>query len=88
MLFLSILNIDSPFNPSTVISYQLAVNSKVTLKIFNLLGEEIDTLVDDYKKAGIHSSLFTLRSSLPSGVYFYQLKTKDFIQTKKMILLK
>jgi acyl-CoA thioesterase I len=81
-------NFPNPFNPSTVISYQLTVNSKIILKVFNSLGEEIKTLVNEYQSAGIHSSLFTINSSLPSGIYFYQLRADNFVQTNKMLLLK
>jgi hypothetical protein len=81
-------NYPNPFNPNTVISYQLAVNSKITLKIFNTLGEEIETLADEYQIAGFHTSLFTINSSLPSGIYFYVLNVNGQRISKKMCLLK
>jgi mannose/cellobiose epimerase-like protein (N-acyl-D-glucosamine 2-epimerase family) len=82
-------NYPNPFNPSTKISWQLAEGSDVTLKIFNALGEEVVTLVNnEYQDAGTHSSLFIVNSSLPSGVYFYQLTAGELIQTKKMLLVK
>jgi photosystem II stability/assembly factor-like uncharacterized protein len=85
-------NYPNPFNPSTDIQYSLASRQFVSLKIFNSLGEEVETLVNEYQEAGIHSKLFILNSStdggLPSGVYYYQLKAGDIIQTKKMIILK
>ena len=82
-------NYPNPFNPSTTISWQLPIAGDVTLKIFNTLGEEITALVnDEYQDAGAHSSLFIVNSSLPSGIYFYQLKAGELISTKKMILLK
>lgn len=89
-------NYPNPFNPSTKISWQLPVSGNVALKIFNSLGEEVQTLVDnEFKDAGTHSSLFNVNSSLPSGIYFYQLKVYPpnsgaglFVKTKKMILLK
>ena len=82
-------NYPNPFNPSTTISYQLPEASDVTLKIFNTLGEEVATLINnEYKSAGEHSSLFFVNSSLPSGVYFYQLKAGSFVETKKMVLLR
>jgi hypothetical protein len=81
-------NYPNPFNPGTVISYQLAVNSKVSLKIYNLLGEEIETLVNEYQEAGFHSSLFTLKSSIPNGIYFYQLRADNFVDARKMLLIK
>ncbi|MFH1194659.1 MAG: T9SS type A sorting domain-containing protein [bacterium] len=82
-------NYPNPFNPSTVISWQLAVGSKVTLKIYDVLGREIVTLVNEFQNAGIHHSTFSpLHYSLPSGVYFYQLTAGEFQSTKKMILTK
>ena len=82
-------NYPNPFNPSTKISWQLSEGSNVTLKIFNTIGEEVVTLVNnEYQNAGEHSSLFIVNSTIPSGVYFYQLKAGDYINTKKMLLLK
>jgi photosystem II stability/assembly factor-like uncharacterized protein len=81
-------NYPNPFNPTTKISWQLPEASFVTLKIFNSLGEEVETLVNEFMNAGIHSKLYIVNSALPSGVYFYQLKTGDYLQTKKMILIK
>jgi photosystem II stability/assembly factor-like uncharacterized protein len=80
-------NYPNPFNPTTAISYQLAAVSAVTLRVYDILGREIATLVDGVQQAGHHSvrwdaSLFT------SGVYFYQLATDDFVETKKMLLVK
>jgi hypothetical protein len=81
-------NYPNPFNPSTVISYQLTVSSNISLKIYNSLGEEIKTLVNEYQSEGIHSSFFTINSSLPSGIYYYQLKSGKYSETKKFIILK
>ena len=81
-------NYPNPFNLSTIISYQLPVNSMVKLKVYNSIGQEIETLVDQFQSAGYHSSLLTLSSSLSSGVYFYRLITDNSVSTKKMILLK
>ena len=80
-------NYPNPFNPSTKIKYSIPEISKIQLTLFNLLGEEIITLVNDEKSAGNYSVDFNA-SSLPSGVYFYQLKAGEFIQIKKMILIK
>ena len=63
------------------------MNSNVVLKLYNKLGEEVIALVDEFQDAGFHSAFFTLNSSLSGGVYFYQLKTENFIETKKMIIL-
>jgi len=70
-----------------VISYQLPVSSDVTLKVYDILGHEIATLVDEYKPAGIYEVTFDA-SNIASGVYFYRLKTADFIESKKLLLLK
>jgi hypothetical protein len=80
-------NYPNPFNPSTKISYQLPFGSNVSLKVYDILGNEIATLVDEYKPAGMYNVQFTM-NNLPSGVYFYQLKVGEFIQTKKMVLLR
>jgi hypothetical protein len=81
-------NYPNPFNPSTKISWQLPVSSWITLKIFDALGSEVETLVNEYQNSGNHSTLYIVNSTLPSGIYFYQLKTGAFVQTKKMLLLK
>jgi len=82
-------NYPNPFNPSTLIGYQLPEASHVSLKIYDELGREVATLVDEFQQAGIHNSTFNIQNwSLPSGVYFYTLKVGDFIETKKMILIK
>lgn len=80
-------NYPNPFNTSTVIYYQLSLSSNVSLKVFDVLGNEVATMVDEYKPAGRYEIEFN-GSFLTSGVYFYQLRAGDFIQTKKMILLK
>ncbi|MBN1638644.1 MAG: M28 family peptidase [Ignavibacteriales bacterium] len=80
-------NYPNPFNPSTVISYQLPVNSMVQIKIYNVLGQEIATLVNEEKPAGKHKVEFNA-SNLSSGVYIYQISVNDFIDVKKMILMK
>ncbi len=90
-------NYPNPFNPNTVISWQLAVSSFVSLKVYDLLGREVTTLVNEFKQAGTYNSQFSTRNfQLSSGVYFYRLLTGNssagsgfaFIQTKKMIVLK
>ena len=80
-------NYPNPFNPSTKISWQSPVSSWQTLKVYNILGREESTLVNDYKPAGNYEVEFDA-SNLPSGIYFYRLKAGSFVQTKKMILLK
>ena len=81
-------NYPNPFNPSTNIKYVISSRQFVTLKIFNSLGEEIETLVNEFQDAGVHSKLYIINSTLPSGVYFYELKAGEFVQTRKMIVLK
>ncbi len=80
-------NYPNPFNPSTVIKYSVPTLTKVTIKIFDLLGREIKTLVDEEKTAGNYEVQFNA-SNLSSGVYFYRIQAGDFMQTKKLILLK
>jgi len=80
-------NYPNPFNPNTIISWQLARNSFVTLKVYDVLGSEVETLINEEKPAGIHEVNFN-GSELTSGVYFYQLRTDQKIITKKMILLR
>jgi hypothetical protein len=85
-------NYPNPFNPRTKISWQSPVASWQTLKVFDVLGNEIETLVNEEKPAGTYEVTFDSHSgevrNLPSGVYFYQLKSGSFVETKKMILLK
>jgi hypothetical protein len=81
-------NYPNPFNPSTSIQYSIASRQFVSLKVFNSLGEEIETLLNEYQEAGIHSTLFIVNSTLPSGVYFYQMQAGDFMMSRKMVLLK
>jgi hypothetical protein len=81
-------NHPNPFNPSTVISYKLATGGWVTLKVYDMLGCEVATLVNEYKLPGEYSALFTLRSTLSSGIYFYKLTSGNYSQTKKMVYLK
>jgi hypothetical protein len=80
-------NYPNPFNPSTRIKYQVASISYVSLVVYDILGNEIETLVNEEKPAGTFE-LTWYAEGLPSGVYFYQLKAGDYINTKKMILLK
>jgi ligand-binding sensor domain-containing protein len=80
-------NYPNPFNPSTVISYQLPVIGFVTLKVYNILGREIATLVNEEKPAGEYKVEFN-GNNLPSGIYFYQLKAGSFAEIRKMVLLK
>jgi hypothetical protein len=80
-------NYPNPFNPITVISWQSPVGSQSTLKVYDILGTEIVTLVDEFKPAGNYKIEFNA-DNLPTGVYFYQLKAGGYVSMKKMILLK
>ena len=80
-------NYPNPFNPSTKITWQSPISSHQTLKIYDVLGNEITTLADEYKEAGRYEVDWNA-GNIPSGIYFYQLKVGDFIQTRKMILIK
>jgi hypothetical protein len=80
-------NYPNPFNPSTTIKYQLPKAGMVTLKIFDMLGKEVANLVNDFKNEGKYDVNFDA-SKLASGVYIYQIKSNDYISSKKMMLLK
>jgi len=85
-------NYPNPFNPSTEIKYQLPVGSMVSLKIYDLLGREITTLVNEVKSAGKHQITWNGEDSfgkkVTSGIYFYTIKAGNYVETKKMILMK
>ncbi|MDP3684017.1 MAG: carboxypeptidase regulatory-like domain-containing protein, partial [Ignavibacteria bacterium] len=80
-------NYPNPFNPSTSISYQLPTNGLVTIKVYNVIGKEIATLVNEFQQSGNYSKEFNA-NGLTSGVYFYTIKSGSFSATKKMILMK
>jgi hypothetical protein len=80
-------NYPNPFNPSTKISWQSPVSGHQTLKVYDVLGNEVASLINEYKPAGNYQVNFDA-SNLSSGIYFYQLKTGSFIQTRKMTLIK
>lgn len=80
-------NFPNPFNPSTTIKWQIPKAVFVTLKIYDVLGREVTTLVNEEVSAGKHESVFDA-NRFSSGVYFYQIKAGEFIQTRKMLLLK
>jgi hypothetical protein len=80
-------NYPNPFNPSTIISYELPKSGLVTLKIFNVLGQQVRTLVNQSQVAGTHQVNFNA-NSLKSGVYFYSITVDNFTQVKKMMLIK
>lgn len=80
-------NYPNPFNPSTKIQYQLANSGNVEIKLYNILGEELQTLLNEFKFAGDHSLVVNM-NSFASGVYFYRMKSGEYSSVKKMILLK
>ncbi|MDH4069559.1 MAG: T9SS type A sorting domain-containing protein [Ignavibacteria bacterium] len=80
-------NYPNPFNPSTRIKYQIPERSKVTLKVYNLIGQHVSTLIDNVQEAGSYVALFEA-NDLASGVYFYELQAGDFRQTMKMLFMK
>ncbi len=80
-------NYPNPFNPSTVISYQLAVNSKVQLAVYDMLGREVAVLINGLKSAGTHTVEFNA-TNIPSGIYIYKLETENISLTRRMTLIK
>ncbi|NWG28070.1 MAG: T9SS type A sorting domain-containing protein [Ignavibacteriaceae bacterium] len=80
-------NYPNPFNPITTINYSIKSTGLVTLKVYDMLGIEVASIVNEIKEAGNYSVTFNA-SELPSGIYFYQLRAGSFIETKKMLLLK
>jgi hypothetical protein len=80
-------NYPNPFNPSTKIAFSVPKQGNVTLKVYNLLGQEVATLLNEVKTAGVHEVSFN-GIDLSSGVYFYTLTSGDFVSTKKMMLIK
>ncbi|MCW8810160.1 MAG: T9SS type A sorting domain-containing protein [Ignavibacteriaceae bacterium] len=80
-------NYPNPFNPSTIIKYQIPKQEFVSLKVFDALGNEVATLVNDEQQAGSHNVNFN-SAGLASGIYFYKIQAGNFIATKKMVLMK
>ena len=92
-------NYPNPFNPNTTIKWEMPKAGSVTLKIYDVLGNEVATIINEEFSAGKHEVEFSShsgegrnlpagRQGLTSGVFFYQIRSGDFIQTKKMILIK
>jgi hypothetical protein len=80
-------NFPNPCNPSTKIKYSIPQSSNVVIKVFDILGNEIETLVNDEKQTGTYKITW-YAENLPSGIYFYRLQAGDFVETKKMVLMK
>jgi endonuclease/exonuclease/phosphatase family metal-dependent hydrolase len=85
--FIFFQNYPNPFNPLTTIKYRLTQGEHITLEVYNVLGQKIETLVNAWQGVGNHEAQFNAYE-LPSGVYFYRIQTVDFIQVKKMMLMK
>jgi hypothetical protein len=80
-------NYPNPFNPTTSIVYQIPRSGLVTLKVYDILGKQVAELVNENQEAGKYSVNFS-GSNLPSGIYIYELKANDYLQSRKMVLLK
>ena len=80
-------NFPNPFNPSTTIQYTIPHSGEMSLIVYNSLGQIVKVLKEGYQEKGSYNATFN-GASLPSGIYFYQLSSKDFIQTRKMSLIK
>lgn len=80
-------NYPNPFNSNTVISFQLLTGSKARLEVYDILGERIKTLTDEYYRPGKYNISFNAEE-LPSGIYFFRFISENFVQTKKMILIR
>jgi hypothetical protein len=85
-------NYPNPFNSQTVISYQIKSAAKVNLEIYNILGNKIQKLVDEYKSTGYYNVSWDGKDEnglqVPTGIYFYRLKTNNYTQTKKLLIIK
>ena len=85
--FKLVQNYPNPFNPTTTISFDIPFQTFVSIRVFNLVGQEVATLVSENMAAGSYTKIWNAES-MPSGIYFYQLQTKSFTDTKKLVLLK
>lgn len=81
-------NYPNPFNPATTIEYSIAQDCQVTLKLYNVAGQLVATLIDEWQTAGPHKVVFDAGDKLSRGIYYYQLKAGNFVGTKKMVVLK
>ncbi len=80
-------NYPNPFNPATTITFDLPEQSRVSLTVYNILGEQVASLVDEVREAGRHQAVFDA-SGFSSGIYFYRLSTDSYTETRKMLLIK
>ena len=88
----SVRNHPNPFNPETMIEYCIKEDSKVLIEIYNIKGQKVKTLVNEFKEAGYHSVIWNGKDSnckpVASGIYFYRMKTDNYQKIRKMILIK
>lgn len=84
---LHLYNYPNPFNPSTYIRYYLPRSGYVILRIYNIVGQELETLANGFKEAGEHEITWQAKG-LPGGIYFYKLQSGEYTETKKLILQK
>jgi len=80
-------NKPNPFNPSTTIEYTLAADTRAVVSVYNILGKQVRTLVNEDQKAGTYRVVFNA-DGLPSGLYFYKLETPQYSNMKRMVLAK
>jgi len=85
--FILFQNYPNPFNPVTEINYTVPISGNVLIRIFDVLGREVTTLIDEEKSVGNYSIEFNA-TNLSSGIYFYTMQSIEFIETRKMVLLK
>lgn len=81
-------NYPNPFNPEMTIPYKIPKLTNVKLKIYNELGQELETLVDEIQAPGSYEIKWAPKKNIPSGIYFYQLRTEDFVETKRATFVK
>ena len=80
-------NYPNPFNPSSKVSYTLPEGAQVSIKVYNIMGMEVQRLVDEYQNAGIYTVLFDAKD-LATGIIVYRMTSGDYVETKKMVLMK
>lgn len=80
-------NYPNPFNPVTTLRYALPNDGLVQLRIFNILGQEVALVVNEYREAGVHTATWDA-STVPSGVYFYKITAGSYSETRKMLLIR
>ncbi|HEY7750764.1 MAG TPA: T9SS type A sorting domain-containing protein, partial [Ignavibacteriaceae bacterium] len=87
MNFALFQNYPNPFNPSTKISFSIPIQERVTIRVFDVLGRQVEELMNDVKSPGYYSIIFNA-ADLPSATYFYEIRAGSFFETKKMLLIR